>query len=101
MAFQISHTDSTGTLRSQAYWRVDRFIEYDFLSKLVVLQIGYYNSVRDKTREPYYRQKYSCAGEAFDRYFGTSVYSLSQTNPRKQAYEYLKTLPDFTGAIDA
>jgi hypothetical protein len=36
----------------------------------------------------------------FDEQVLSCVYSLEGENPIKQAYEYLKTLPEFSAAVD-
>ena len=41
-----------------------------------------------------------CSGSNYTTYFGDSVFEAGETNPRKQAYTYLKTLSAYSGFID-
>jgi hypothetical protein len=43
---------------------------------------------------------HKCSGSTFVTYFDDSIFEVGGTNPRKQAYIYLKTLPTYSNFID-
>lgn len=55
----------------------------------------------DKTEMAFNIQTSASEGsEALDNQYITSPYMIDGGNPFSQAYEYLKTLPEFLGAMD-
>lgn len=70
------------SLFQDAYLRVARV---DATKTLATIELSYY--------------KNNAASFLVTRYF-TFTLDLEGPNPIKQAYEYLKTLPEFEGAVD-
>jgi hypothetical protein len=82
MALKINIETESGIKVDGAYCRV----EYPYLTK---------DSVSFNLR------KYVVSDKPFfEESFYSTVYNLEGDNPIKQAYEYLKNLPEFADAVD-
>jgi len=83
MALQKTATNASGLTATDAYHRVENV---SLASKTeITFSVRSYVS----TDMPFFAEDfYSCA------------YDLSGSNPIQQAYEHLKTLPEFAGATD-
>lgn len=82
MALQATITTNQGITVSSAYCRVaDVSLSKDTMSFSLWLYA-------DKEKAPFEKKTF------------TSAYDLNGSNPIKQAYEHLKTLPEFAGATD-
>ena len=84
MAIKNTVTTSHGIEVVDAYQRVECV---EIVGKT---QICYrVRSYKDNTGLPFFEEK-----------FMTSEYDINGSNPIGQAYSHLKTLPDFSGAVD-
>jgi hypothetical protein len=90
MAIQISFTAPSGVIAPEAYVYVGLLTEEN--GQKITAQIDIYYSKENKVNEnlPIYSDIKSFTPNTSD----------SANNYRKQTYEYLKTLPQFEGAID-
>lgn len=83
MALQKTITTETGLTAIDAYHRVEAL---QFISKA---QVKFYVRSYVVADMPFFSETiYACA------------YDIAGDNPIKQAYEHLKTLPEFAGAAD-
>lgn len=98
MALQKTIQHPTGATSS--YWRVINVSLNYQDNNATVYMAGYIN---DQTRldnlMPLDGRNYSIIGGDFTTYFSITELDKS-TNPVEQAYIYIKTLPEFQGAID-
>lgn len=83
MALEVNYTTSSDVTINSAYVRVEGVQLSKEHASFVVC---YYVSASSKT--------------AADRQVNSCSYDLEGENPIKQAYLYLKTLPEFEGAED-
>jgi hypothetical protein len=85
MALQKTVNTPHGFLANNAYHRVE---DISLINKnSLIFQVKSYASGSNKNL-------------AFNTVFYTTNYNIEVPNPIKQAYEHLKTLPEFNGAID-
>lgn len=83
MAFTINSTTPQGITVNAAYSRVEAMS----LGKAEIqFSLRQYT---EKTGVPFFAEEYF-----------TAPYTLTGVNPIQQAYDYLKTLPEFVGAVD-
>lgn len=67
----------------------------------VIIKICVYNSLDEKdTKEKAFESRYRVEGDNFNEIFVESVIKTENKSSLSQAYVYLKTLPEFNGAID-
>lgn len=78
----LSNNLGSTTEIQNAYIRVDRS---EVTKNTMSIEVGIYESAEGQKRKV--------------SFYGTS-YDLSGSNPIHQAYEHLKTLPEFAGATD-
>ena len=83
MALKTNYTTSSDVTINSAYVRVEGVQLSKEHTSFVVC---YYVSASSKT--------------AADRQVNSCPYNLEGENPIKQAYEHLKTLPEFSDAVD-
>ena len=84
MAFTTSIKTNAGISVSAAYCKVENLA---LLNKtLIQFNVKAFASIDNSTS--FWQQGYTC------------IYDLDGPNPIKQAYEYLKTLPEFSNATD-
>jgi len=80
------------------YWVVSN-VEIDKNTHTQISVVLYLNAqTKQDGKRNVYAKGYSVSGEAWDTYFANSV--LDTANPFKSAYDYLKTLDEFQGAIN-
>ena len=83
MALKKTVTTIAGLTAENAYHRIEEITIFN-KNKIKYMVRGYVN-----TKNPFFCEK-----------FFLGEYYLDQENPIKQAYEHLKTLPEFAGATD-
>ncbi len=83
MALKKTIVSSQGFEVVDAYHRVENLQLAD--KENVAFRVYVY---KDVSFDPFNEKAYACS------------YNLNGENPLKQAYEYLKTLPEFSGATD-
>ena len=66
----------------------------------VQVAVRVYTSVATKDRSWVEPRDKSVTGTDFTTYFSDKVYIGGATNPIRQAYLWLKTLPEYAGALD-
>lgn len=80
------NTKFKGITVPSAYIRVNNFSGN---KDSIAFNVGFYGSTDENGQREMFDQKaYQCA------------YTLNGSNAVKQAYEHLKTLPEFVGAVD-
>lgn len=102
MALQLSYTnDRTGDIYPEAYHRVDELSLVNKQSATILVNV-YGDALRKASGKlPVdIRRTYILVSPDFDLYFATAVLDRPRSNPIKKSYEYLKTLPDYAGALD-
>lgn len=90
MALQIRLIATMGMTIESSYARVDAITGSK--DEITVSVSYYFNNAAAQSGKPYVQQ---------EQYPFTPSISDDAPNFIKQAYEYLKTLPEFSGAIDA
>jgi len=110
MALKISLTSSQGIDCTEAYLRVNE-VRYSTAASgpsqvLIVAEIFYNQNARTSNNAPVEKRHFSLTSEPdneedkiiFSTYFALAV--LDTKNPVKAAYDYLKSLSEFTGSTD-
>jgi len=99
MALQKSVEQNNGIIVT--YHRVIQ-IYINQVSKNVSITVGSYLSkeIRDVNKSPVINKNYILESSDFDTYFTDSVLLTADKSSVKQAYLYLKTLNEFSNAID-
>ena len=83
MALESTHTTSSDVILSPAYVRIEGI---QLSKEYVSFAVCYYASSTSKI--------------AVDRQINGCAYDLEGENPIKQVYLHLKTLPEFSDAVD-
>jgi len=90
MALQKSLTDDTGTTHPEAYIKANSVVINKDIDKWMIdFDIVVFHTVNNKLKR---------SVSIYSRY--QVEYNLTGDNPLIQAYTYLKTLPEFSGALD-
>ena len=67
----------------------------------VTIKVYVYNSSAEKdSKDEAFESRYRVGGDKFNEVFQESVVKTADKSPLSQAYVYLKTLPEFSGASD-
>jgi hypothetical protein len=83
MAIKLTKTTASGLVAPDAYHRVENL------------------SLANKAHMTFAVRSYIGTNKpAFNENYYSCAYDIDSENPIKQAYAYLKTLPEFTGAQD-
>ena len=80
------------------YWVVSNVEIYKNTNTQISVLLYLNEQTKQDGKRNVYAKGYSVSGEAWDTYFANTV--LDTANPFKSAYDYLKTLDEFQGAID-
>lgn len=99
MALQMSYTSQYGSIHPSAYFKVS-YLEVKASTSLVDIFVEIFNSAADKDKTPLSKAIYCMCESDYATYLSPSAIDPESKNHIQQSYEYLKTLPDFTGALD-
>ena len=105
MALQITYTDKYGGLHAEAYIRITQ-IKLDYAESVAVLTVCTYKdkAARDSNKEHFvliHQMVINSDTEPnFTDNFATSILDVVNSNPLQSAYIYLKTLAEYSSAID-
>lgn len=98
MALQQLFEARTGDAYPNAYFRVNG-ISFDYVDRVVTIHLAVYRdeaaALSDPPKEPVSVRNIVMTAEQFAATFGGTA------DPRRRLYPYLKTLPDFSNAVDA
>jgi hypothetical protein len=90
MAIKLSKTTDSNISVSSSYARIEGILLSN--KKSISFRVRFYNDQtlpNESSTVPFFDEEtYSCS------------YDLTKTNPIEQAYAYLKTLPEFSNAVD-
>ena len=102
MAIQVSYIDKSGTWHPTAYARVVA-VHLDLQGSGATIDVALYHSQVERAGgfEPVSTQYFTATGVPFTAFFGIAVLDQPASNPVKQAYKYLKTLPGYELGSDA
>lgn len=100
MALQKQHSSPTGDEYLTAYFRVFA-IKLDYQTSQAIIEVYGYKDATARTagKQQIVYKGYQVNDAVFSNYFAPST--LDSANPIKKAYEYLKTLAEYIGSIDA
>ena len=100
MPLQKSITLDNGVILSSAYIVINK-LEFNYPSSEVNIVVGIYKDsaayTANKPEVLYYN--HYCSGNNFTTYFAEGVLSLVNNTPLTKGYEWLLTLPIYSGAI--
>lgn len=101
MPLQKSVTFNSGLVVSKAYFVVQRIIfEYaDINTAKIIVSIFVSKKDYALNRPELDHIEHICRGDAFDEFFGEGLLINKNYTPRRQAYEYLKSLKQYSSAI--
>lgn len=102
MALQISLTTNTGIDLDSCYCIIKE-VEINKINSRAMITVAYYanKNSRDNLKNPIKTKSHEINLNNFTTYFGTFLSDTSiNTNPFKQSYLYLKTLNEFSSAVD-
>jgi hypothetical protein len=103
MALKLAHEDPTGRENTDAYHRIIACVHDYALSRfLIMVHIYKDQAARNANKVNVNARQFSIdqAAPEFATFFGTTALDALNMNPCKAAYLYLKTLPEYDGAID-
>jgi len=101
MAIQKSYDDIYGNTNSTAYFRVTN-VNNDYKNLVCGVNVLVYKdaTARAADKAPVASLSYLTVGEEYATYFEVDVLDVAGHNIIKQAYSYLKSLADYSGAQD-
>jgi len=107
MALQLSYEDAHGSTHSSAYHRVT-VLDLNYVSKSarVVVSIYVDSAARTAAKEPVAERRYRLREAAvddmptFDSVFSDAELDAVDETPLANAYTFLKTLDEYSGAQD-
>lgn len=101
MALQKSYDDAFGNTNSTAYYRIVTVVN-DCKNLVCNLVVAVYkdSAARQADKSALANLNYSTVGDEYATYFAVSVLDVANHNIIKQAYTYLKSLAEYTGASD-
>ena len=103
MALQMSTVTAGDITLSTAYYKIhDVRMYFRDTNPRAEIVVSMYKDSDARTAEKarVTAVSYTCSGEDFDTYLGTTALNTVDQNVRERAYEYLKTLAEFSGASD-
>lgn len=101
MALEKSYTDVHGVVHTNAYHRVTKLVT-DLTTADTDIEVSVYHDAAARTanKQPYEVKAYLVGGADYDTYFKYTAQDTVNKNPQSEAYVYLKTQADYTGALD-
>ena len=100
MALQISYTDKSGAIHSEAYVKIDR-ITWVLAKSICQFDVGIYHDIRTRSKDDETKEKelvahykYHLNSEAYSIYLGEDVLKTADKSPLSQLYSWLKTHVD-------
>lgn len=101
MALQLSYTDDADHTDASAYHKIAN-LQCDYVNESASFSVCIYKdqTARQSNKRPVTAKMYTVVNPAFDNNFGFENLDLEDMNQVKAAYVYLKTLPEYAGAID-
>jgi len=102
MALQNSITFDNQINVSSAYIRICRIdFEYSNPTHVIIRTAIYFNQTAYNNGSPEITSlEHVCKDSDYDTYLSDDVLNLVDNNPTSQSYEWLKTLPMYSGSID-
>lgn len=101
MALQANFDLGGGVTILSAYHRVSYLnVDVDGQCGEVVVKIYKDKATRDANGQPFASKSFQITNDSFPNYLTASDVDPLNINHISQAYEYLKTLPDYQGALD-
>ncbi len=100
MAIKINFNDQrTGLTIIDSYGRIEK-IELHIKERTALVNLSIYNSAADKSLDPIKVMSYRIHGAKYDTYFTSSELQKVSQNSVERGYVYLKTLNDYSAAVD-
>ena len=101
MALEKSYDDKFGNTNTNAYHRI-RKVALDNAGSVANIEVSVYKDSAAKiaSRGTLETLLYTVYGTDYDDNFSATVIDPSGMNTIKAAYEYLKPLPEYSGAVD-
>lgn len=101
MALKKSHTDSQDHTDTNAYHRIERILLTYSRSRGEILLLTYKDATaRTDGKSPTDVNAYVVTSGIFTDTFGATAQDVLNINPQQAGYDYLKTLPAYSGAVD-
>lgn len=104
MALEIATTTESGLELDSAYVKITTALIFNGETEpsTIVLTVCTFanQDARLQGFKPLLIETYPVDDEDYETYFGISVLDQQDVNPIKQAYEYLKTFPQFENGKD-
>ena len=101
MALQLSYDDEFGHTNASAYHRITSLYLYVEGGRMKLGISTFKDAAASAAGSRALRAlTYGIEGDEFDTYFAPAVLDVVDQNPQERAYEYLKTLEDWSGASD-
>lgn len=99
MALQLSFENNQGVTGN--YWRI-RNLKFDYYHPEIFADVELFVDAAAKAsgKQPIEVRKYQWIDADFTGWFDSATLDVVNQNPQERAYVKLKTLPEFSGAVD-
>jgi len=99
MALELSYENAQGVTGN--YWKI-KSLRFDYSHPEVFLDVELFVSAaaRSAGKQPVEVRKYQWIDTDFTGWFDSATLDVVNQNPQERAYVKLKTLPEFSGAVD-